>query len=66
MEMVQRIRPERVVIYAMGREPWLGHVMVLAYDENAPQMIESRALIAQCHERGIIAEMPFGFSEFVL
>ena len=61
--MIERLSPRQVYIYAMGREPWLGHVMRLDYNDQAPQILESDRLIAHCRERGIVAERPFGSSE---
>ena len=62
--IVERLKPSRVTVYAMGREPWLSHVMQIDYENDAPQLREARALIAHCESRGIIAEMPFGSAEF--
>ncbi|NMO21045.1 MBL fold metallo-hydrolase [Pyxidicoccus fallax] len=66
IETVQRLKPSQVHIYAMGREPWLGHVMVMGYHENSPQLVESRKLIAWCREHGIQAELPYGQAEHFL
>ncbi|AKJ02422.1 L-ascorbate metabolism protein UlaG (beta-lactamase superfamily) [Archangium gephyra] len=66
IEIVQRLKPGQVFIYAMGREPWLGHVMVMGYHENSPQLVESRKLLEYCRERGITADMPYGQAELFL
>jgi L-ascorbate metabolism protein UlaG (beta-lactamase superfamily) len=66
IEIVQRLKPKGVYIYAMGREPWLGHVMVMGYHENSPQLVESRKLLAYCAEKGITADMPYGQAEMFL
>lgn len=66
IEIVQRLKPGQVHIYAMGREPWLGHVMVMGYHENSPQLVESRKLIDYCREHGVVADMPYGQAEHLL
>lgn len=66
IELVRRLRPSQVHIYAMGREPWLGHVMSMGYTENSPQLVESRKLMAWCRENGIAAELPYGQAELTL
>ncbi len=66
IEIVNRLNPKQVYVYAMGREPWLSHVMVLGYTETSPQLVESRKLIAYCREHGMTADMPFIQGEFRL
>ncbi|OJH34866.1 hypothetical protein [Cystobacter ferrugineus] len=63
--IVQRLNPKQVRIYAVGREPWLGHVMVMGYHENSPQLVEARKLIDYCREQGISGEMPYGQAELL-
>ncbi|HZI13112.1 MAG TPA: MBL fold metallo-hydrolase [Myxococcus sp.] len=63
IEMTERLNPKQVYVYAMGREPWLSHVMVMGYTESSPQLIEARKLIAACQARGRIAGMPYGQAE---
>jgi L-ascorbate metabolism protein UlaG (beta-lactamase superfamily) len=65
-EIVRRLKPKQVHIYAMGREPWLGHIMVLGYHENAPQLVEARKLMAYCTEHGIGSSLPYGQAEMFL
>lgn len=65
LEIVERLAVKRVVVYAMGREPWLGHLMAMGYTEESPQIVEARALLARCRERGIPADMPHGQAEIV-
>jgi L-ascorbate metabolism protein UlaG (beta-lactamase superfamily) len=64
MAIVDRLGPEAVYVYAMGREPWLGHVMALGYDDSSPQLIEARALIAACRAQGKQADLPFLRAEY--
>jgi hypothetical protein len=66
IEIVQRLKPQQVYIYAMGQEPWLGHVMVMGYHENSPQLVESRKLMEYCRGQGITSGLPYGQAEFFL
>ncbi|NNB90504.1 MULTISPECIES: MBL fold metallo-hydrolase [Corallococcus] len=65
-EILNHLNPKEVFIYAMGQEPWLRHVMVLQYDETAPQMIESNKFIEVCKGRNIPAARPFLSMEQIL
>jgi L-ascorbate metabolism protein UlaG (beta-lactamase superfamily) len=66
IEIVSRLNPKQVYVYAMGREPWLSHVMVLGYTETSPQIIESRKLIEHCRGHGLASDMPFIRGELFL
>lgn len=66
IEIIQRLNPRQVYVYAMGREPWLSHVMVMGYTDTSPQLIESRKLLEHCRGRGLTAEMPYIRGEFLL
>jgi hypothetical protein len=66
IEIVNRLNPKQVYVYAMGSEPWLGHVMVTNYTEASPQIVEARKLLAHCRNNGIVADMPFIRGEFLL
>ncbi len=59
IEIARRINPKQVHIYAMGREPWMGHVMAMGYHENSPQLVEARKLLAWCQEKGITSSLPY-------
>lgn len=54
--IVERFNPSQVYIYAMGQEPWLGHVSHIKYTEESKAIIESNKLMARCKERGAYAE----------
>jgi L-ascorbate metabolism protein UlaG (beta-lactamase superfamily) len=64
-EIVRQLRPSEVYVYAMGREPWLSHVMVLGYDETSPQLVESSRFIDECRAAGLLAERPYVRMELV-
>jgi L-ascorbate metabolism protein UlaG (beta-lactamase superfamily) len=63
--IVERLSPRHVYVYAMGREPWFGHLMALAYTETSPQLVEVRKLLGYCRERGLSADMPYGHAEIL-
>jgi L-ascorbate metabolism protein UlaG (beta-lactamase superfamily) len=66
VEIVRRLGPREVHVYAMGREPWLSHVMAMGYTEESPQLLETRKLFAHCRDAGIATSMPYVRAELVL
>jgi L-ascorbate metabolism protein UlaG (beta-lactamase superfamily) len=66
IDIVRRLDPKKVFIYAMGREPWLGHVMSMGYTESSPQIIEARKLLAYCKDHNLVGEMPYLRGELFL
>lgn len=65
--LLEALGASRLYNYAMGMEPWMSHILGLAMSDDAPQMRESNALIAEARRRGFItAERLFGKAEFVL
>lgn len=66
LELVRRLSPAQVFVYAMGREPWLGHIMAMGYTETSPQLIEARKLLAYCQQQGLVSDMPYGQAELFL
>lgn len=65
IDIINRLDPAQVYVYAMGREPWLSHVMVMGYTESSPQLIEARKLLEHCREHGIPSGMPFVQQEYL-
>jgi hypothetical protein len=63
MEIVERLAPKRVFVYAMGQEPWCSFITSIAYTEESAPIVESNALVAACRERGIEAERLYGCAE---
>ncbi|WP_261570880.1 MBL fold metallo-hydrolase [Frankia gtarii] len=51
-------------VYAMGEEPWLGHIMATTYNENSYQLREVADFIEWCSEQGIKATHLFGRQEW--
>ncbi len=66
IEIVRRLGPRQVHIYAMGREPWLSHVMAMGYTEQSPQLLEAGKLMAYCRDAGIAASMPYARAELLV
>ena len=55
-DVVQEINCKQVYVYAMGLEPWLSHLLGLAYTPDSTQMVESEKFIERCRASGIGAE----------
>jgi L-ascorbate metabolism protein UlaG (beta-lactamase superfamily) len=61
--MVSRFDFQEVYVYAMGLEPWLGHVRGSRSTPQSRPIIESNLLVEECRKRGIISERLFGKKE---
>ncbi|MEP6912148.1 MAG: MBL fold metallo-hydrolase [bacterium] len=67
LDLLEAVKASRIYNYAMGKEPWLEHLLGFGSDADSPQLRESRDLIARAHHRGFqIAERPFGKGEIHL
>jgi L-ascorbate metabolism protein UlaG (beta-lactamase superfamily) len=66
IDIVRRFNSKETYIYAMGQEPWLGHIMSLKYTEQSRPITESNRLIRECLERGAYAERLFGEKEILI
>ncbi|HZM75411.1 MAG TPA: MBL fold metallo-hydrolase [Candidatus Limnocylindrales bacterium] len=53
-----------VYVYAMGEEPWLGHVMATTYNEDTYQIKQIDEFLDWCKERGIKAGHLYGQQEW--
>jgi L-ascorbate metabolism protein UlaG (beta-lactamase superfamily) len=62
-ELAQAVGARRILVYAMGLEPWLQHVMGLAYDDGSRPILESDALVRKARERGVPCERLLGKAE---
>ncbi|MFD0690814.1 MBL fold metallo-hydrolase [Actinomadura fibrosa] len=51
-------------VYAMGEEPWLGHVMATTYNEDTYQIKQIEEFMAWCKERHVPAEHLYGRREW--
>jgi hypothetical protein len=54
------LQPDRVFIYALGREPWYKYFMGLQYDESSVQIQECNKLTDACRDLGIGIEAMYG------
>jgi L-ascorbate metabolism protein UlaG (beta-lactamase superfamily) len=66
IDIVRRFNSKEIYVYAMGQEPWLGHIMSLVYTEQSRPIIESNRLIEECSANGICAERLFGEKEIFI
>ncbi|GAA4115596.1 MBL fold metallo-hydrolase [Aquimarina addita] len=64
--LVNIFKPKEVYVYAMGEEPWIRHILDVAYTDESNPIIESNKLIADCSNRGIIAERLFAEKELLI
>jgi L-ascorbate metabolism protein UlaG (beta-lactamase superfamily) len=65
--MLSALGVRKVFVYAMGREPWLEHLMALAPTADSVQMKEAQKLLASAPENGWVqCESLLGRSEIVL
>ncbi|WP_280853711.1 MULTISPECIES: MBL fold metallo-hydrolase [unclassified Streptomyces] len=51
-------------VYAMGEEPWLGHVMATSYDEDTYQIKQIDEFMTWCADRGIKSGHLYGQQEW--
>ncbi|MFE0208298.1 MBL fold metallo-hydrolase [Streptomyces sp. NPDC058985] len=51
-------------VYAMGEEPWLGHVMATTYNEDTYQIKQIQEFMTWCADRGIKAGHLYGQQEW--
>ena len=66
MGIIDRVRPKHVYIYAMGLEPWLGHLLPIEANRDARGVHDSDRVVAECRRRGIVASRPHCALELVL
>ena len=66
MDIIKRLKPKQVYIYAMGQEPWLTFLTSIQYTEQSRPIVESNHVVADCRGNGIISERLFGHKEIVL
>lgn len=66
IDMVGRLRPKHVYVYAMGHEPWLTFLTSINYTDESKQIVESNKLVESCRSRGITSERLFGRKEILL
>lgn len=66
INIVEQSKCKNAYVYAMGQEPWLNHLMALNYEEESPQIVNSKKFVSECRSRGIHSELLFGQREWQL
>jgi L-ascorbate metabolism protein UlaG (beta-lactamase superfamily) len=66
LDIVERLRPEQVYVYAMGQEPWLTYLTSIQYTDESRPIVESNKLVQECRNRGLTAERLYGHKEIFL
>ena len=66
LDIVNRLRPSQVYVYAMGQEPWLTFLTSIKYTPQSRPIVESDKLVDECRNRGLVAERLFGHKELLL
>ena len=66
IKLVDVFKPKEVYVYAMGEEPWIRHILDVAYTDESNPIIQSNKLIADCENRGLIAERLFAEKELLV
>jgi len=60
MKVVESLKCKKVYVYAMGAEPWMQYITSIDPSEDTPPMVNSKAFIKECNERGIPALRLYG------
>ena len=66
IDIVERLRPSQVYVYAMGQEPWLTYLTSIQYTDESRPIVESNKLVQECRNRGLTAERLYGHKEILL
>ncbi|HET7114625.1 MAG TPA: MBL fold metallo-hydrolase, partial [Pyrinomonadaceae bacterium] len=62
-DIVKRLRPHQVYVYAMGQEPWLTYLTSIQYTDTSRPIVESNKLVEECIRQGLVAERLYGHKE---
>ena len=63
IDLVNRLNPKQVYVYAMGQEPWLTYLTSIQYTEDSHPITESNRLVEECRNRGLKSERLYGHKE---
>jgi L-ascorbate metabolism protein UlaG (beta-lactamase superfamily) len=66
IDVVNKLKPRQVYVYAMGQEPWLTFLTSLHYTKESPPIVESDMLVKDCSGRGITGERLYCRKEIFL
>lgn len=62
--IVRELGASEAYIYAMGEEPWLGHIMATSYNEDSFQLQQVEKFLSWCTQQGVKAEHLYGQREW--
>lgn len=65
-DIVDRLKPKEVYVYAMGQEPWLTFLTSIKYTPESRPIVESDKLVEYCTSRDVTAERLFCQKEIFL
>jgi L-ascorbate metabolism protein UlaG (beta-lactamase superfamily) len=66
IDIVNRLNPKQVFVYAMGQEPWLTYLTSIQYTDQSRPIVDSNKLVEDCRSRGLESERLFGHKEIHL
>src|SRR6266850_1186736 len=66
IDMIDKLKPKDIYVYAMGQEPWLSYLTSIKYTDQSRPITESNKLVSECQKRGMQAERLFGHKEIYL
>jgi L-ascorbate metabolism protein UlaG (beta-lactamase superfamily) len=66
IDIINRLKPTQVYVYAMGQEPWLTYLTSIQYTEESRPILESSRLVEDCRQRGLISERLYSHKEIIL
>jgi L-ascorbate metabolism protein UlaG (beta-lactamase superfamily) len=64
--LCRTLKPKHVVIYAMGQEPWLGHLMATDYDADSRPLREASDFVAALRAEGQCVSFPHGPARWLI
>ncbi|MEV4254985.1 MBL fold metallo-hydrolase [Spirillospora sp. NPDC049652] len=62
--IVTELGADEAYVYAMGEEPWLGHVMATSYNEDSYQLKQIEKFESWCEENNVRSEHLYGRREW--
>ena len=65
IDLVSRLNPKQVYVYAMGQEPWLTFITTILYTDESRPIVDSNKLVDDCRQRGLVSERLFGHKELL-
>ncbi len=66
LDLIRRLSPKQVYVYAMGQEPWLTYLTSIQYTEQSRPIVESNKLGDHCRSQGIVTERLYGQKEIIM